>query len=345
LRDLIWQHDFDVPLGPDSSLCPPPPVAPEVTEEFKMSKAADLYSFGVIMWELYHGITAWQVRDPEGDYYYHATCSISRFVAYQIPRDFESGPLDQSCAIFPPPSTQYLVQVLGPQWKKELGSMRSHKLLSYRDDGLLPVYVELGRACLNEDPEQRPTFEEAYEALRELLAAFRANNDMMEDFPETPTDTTDLHRSQAKDWLRQCQQEVLERMRLIAESVRGTSGECLSVSECITCLSSHGSMLFKGMWDGKVEVAIREVLLVEGTWDNAERRSQLERALSSQSVPEHPNLVCWGIKYQSGCSGMFIMLVQMHKIPVVLDHLTPTYRFRPYTHPVGQMRPFRGSSG
>ena len=27
-----------------------------------MSKAADLYSFGVILWELYHGISAWQVR-------------------------------------------------------------------------------------------------------------------------------------------------------------------------------------------------------------------------------------------------------------------------------------------
>ena len=37
-------------------------VAPEVIKEQKMSKAADLYSFGVILWEMYHGISAWQVR-------------------------------------------------------------------------------------------------------------------------------------------------------------------------------------------------------------------------------------------------------------------------------------------
>ena len=37
-------------------------VAPEIIKDNKISKAADLYSFGVIMWELYHGITAWQVN-------------------------------------------------------------------------------------------------------------------------------------------------------------------------------------------------------------------------------------------------------------------------------------------
>ena len=35
-------------------------VAPEVLTESKVSKAADLYAFGVILWELYHGTLAWQ---------------------------------------------------------------------------------------------------------------------------------------------------------------------------------------------------------------------------------------------------------------------------------------------
>ena len=191
-----------------------------------------------------------------------------------------------------PPSSQYFLQVSGPHLKKDLGSTCFQKLLSYRDDGPLPAYVELGRACLNEDPDQRPTFEKAFEVLQELLATFRANDDMTdEDSAESPADPIALQRSQAKCWLRRRQQEALERMRLVAESVRGASGERLFVSECITCLGAHGSTLFKGTWDGRAEVAVREALLVQGAWDDAEKRSLIERVLRSHAVPGHPNPV------------------------------------------------------
>jgi len=35
-------------------------IAPEILADGKASKAADVYSFGVIMWELYHGRSAWE---------------------------------------------------------------------------------------------------------------------------------------------------------------------------------------------------------------------------------------------------------------------------------------------
>ena len=46
-----------------SGICHGTPLytAPEVVVQNKLSTAADLYSFGVILWELYHMRTAWQV--------------------------------------------------------------------------------------------------------------------------------------------------------------------------------------------------------------------------------------------------------------------------------------------
>ena len=35
-------------------------VAPEILKNGKASKSADVYSFGVILWELFHGTLAWQ---------------------------------------------------------------------------------------------------------------------------------------------------------------------------------------------------------------------------------------------------------------------------------------------
>lgn len=45
-------------------------ISPEILRNGKASKAADVYSFGVIMWELMHGTLAWnqllQVREIKG---------------------------------------------------------------------------------------------------------------------------------------------------------------------------------------------------------------------------------------------------------------------------------------
>ncbi len=35
-------------------------ISPEIVRNGKASKAADVYSFGVMMWELCHGMLAWQ---------------------------------------------------------------------------------------------------------------------------------------------------------------------------------------------------------------------------------------------------------------------------------------------
>ena len=35
-------------------------IPPEILANGKASKAADVYSFGVMMWEIFHGRTAWE---------------------------------------------------------------------------------------------------------------------------------------------------------------------------------------------------------------------------------------------------------------------------------------------
>ena len=42
-------------------------IAPEIISNGKASKSADVYSFGVILWELYHGSSAWQHLMLQGD--------------------------------------------------------------------------------------------------------------------------------------------------------------------------------------------------------------------------------------------------------------------------------------
>ena len=39
-------------------------ISPEILRNGKASKAADVYSFGVMMWELCHGMLAWQQVGP-----------------------------------------------------------------------------------------------------------------------------------------------------------------------------------------------------------------------------------------------------------------------------------------
>ena len=46
-------------------------ISPEIVRNGKASKAADVYSFGVMMWELCHGMLAWQQVRP------WSACSLS----------------------------------------------------------------------------------------------------------------------------------------------------------------------------------------------------------------------------------------------------------------------------
>ena len=153
--------------------------------------------------------------------------------------------------------------------------------------------MELGRALLNEDPDLRPSFEKAHERLGMILNTFRAYKEALVGCPnpEAPS-WSDSDGSQAsRDRYRQIQKKAMERMQLVAADIRGASGECLSVSECIICRDTFASMVFKGRWDGCSDVAVRDVLLVDGVWDCVEKRSGLENLLCGRSVPEHPNLV------------------------------------------------------
>ena len=99
-------------------------VAPEVLTDSKVSKATDLYSFGVILWELYHGTLAWE----------------------------------------------HLMEVSGSISRQGRGAAFYRGLFSYDDGGPLPAYVALGRACLSEDPQARPTFEEVLVAITAMQA-------------------------------------------------------------------------------------------------------------------------------------------------------------------------------
>jgi serine/threonine protein kinase len=46
-------------------------IPPEILANGKASKAADVYSFGVMMWEIFHGRTAWE---QVGQWTMHHTC-------------------------------------------------------------------------------------------------------------------------------------------------------------------------------------------------------------------------------------------------------------------------------
>ena len=162
----------------------------------------------------------------------------------------------------------------------------------------MPAYVELGRALLNEDPDLRPSFEKAHERLGEILTTFRASLGGCPNL-ESPSKSNSDGSQASRDRYRQIQKKALERMRLVAADIRGASGEVLSISECIVCLDTFASTVFKGRWDGCSDVAVRDVLLVDGVWECVEKRSGLENLLCGRSVPEHPNLVCYASGYES----------------------------------------------
>jgi serine/threonine protein kinase len=101
-------------------------IPPEILKSGKASRAADVFSFGVILWELYHGVSAWdyvvQMYDRGGG---GVGLNLKKFALTRFHADN----------------------------------------FSYSEDCLLPEFAELGRACVSDDPLQRPTFVEIIAAI------------------------------------------------------------------------------------------------------------------------------------------------------------------------------------
>ena len=56
-------------------------ISPEILRNGKASKAADVYSFGVMMWELCHGMLAWQKVGPgnKESVFIRVSCQVPYF--------------------------------------------------------------------------------------------------------------------------------------------------------------------------------------------------------------------------------------------------------------------------
>ena len=108
-------------------------IAPEILANGKAQKAADVYSFGVILWELYHGCLAWS----------------------QLMHLSKEGGVPAS---------------LPKKGKGRSKLSTYHPSLFAYHDCLLPRYEQLGRQCLKESPLLRPTFDEVLRELQSIKA-------------------------------------------------------------------------------------------------------------------------------------------------------------------------------
>ncbi|GAX82902.1 hypothetical protein CEUSTIGMA_g10328.t1 [Chlamydomonas eustigma] len=107
-------------------------VALEIMRDGKTSKAADVYSFGVMMWELYHGKLAWHQ-------YVHV-----------------AGPKAAKAALL---GCMYDVSLKLFEYAEDYTNLKQEAA------GYM-AYAELGRLCLNEVPANRPTFEAVLHTLK-----------------------------------------------------------------------------------------------------------------------------------------------------------------------------------
>ena len=98
-------------------------IAPEVLREGRKSMASDMYAYGVMLWELVHGVRAW-------DHY----LAVAPHLAHTAPVGAAGG----------------------EQQQQQLGE---HLFSLNAIPGVPPEFLEVVRACMAVDPASRPTFE------------------------------------------------------------------------------------------------------------------------------------------------------------------------------------------
>jgi len=123
-------------------------IAPEILRTGTASRGADVYSFGVMLWELYHGMSAWQ-----------HLMTVS------------AGPLKKGAkpAAFYPGLFSYKEDAQLPAAAEAAGAGAAQPDLRER---ALAAWAALGTECLAEDPAARPTFDLAHArllAIRDML--------------------------------------------------------------------------------------------------------------------------------------------------------------------------------
>ncbi|KAG2491416.1 hypothetical protein HYH03_010205 [Edaphochlamys debaryana] len=116
--------------------------APEVLLQGRLSKAADVWSFGVILLELCHGETIQGIR--------------ARAKTAAAPAGQQAAPDSRASAVVHSKAGQPQSDSSKPPW-------------AVLPPGIHPAIAQLIGACLSLDPSARPTFSEAAHALEEAL--------------------------------------------------------------------------------------------------------------------------------------------------------------------------------
>ena len=240
-------------------------IAPEVLANSKVSKAADLYSFGVILWELYHGTLAWEHlmevsgnvprKAPYAAFYrglfsYDDGGPMPAYVALgraclsedPLARPNFEGVLEAIAAMQAALETSPIVTPSGPQvWNKCVGFINSAKI---------------------EFPLMLP-----------FLESYPMNPCLTQQPPQATLDLDD---------------RSLVELRRQAAPMHGRDGLPLTVQERIGG-DAHGNVLVCKGRLGDVDVAVKAKLLASSPEDIEEVKARLE-AICSGSLA-HPNLV------------------------------------------------------
>ena len=118
----------------------------------RTSKAADIFSFGVIMWEVIHGRTAWaQYLNESGLPPKELATDYNAMMAFR-PRFYDTTLEEEGEAA---------------------GEIMRSAVAAGPSDGSNTALVTLCRLCLEEHPLRRPSFAQIRESLEEIMQGLK----------------------------------------------------------------------------------------------------------------------------------------------------------------------------